>query len=104
MLVTLLVVDHQRLYPAHAIARNDAGTIRVDIGAGPDEGQLLPKDFDRSKELCMGADGTPTLNIDKVAEDVIVEYISKNGIPLNILSEEAGYIDNHAEKTLVIDP
>ena len=64
----------------------------------------LPKDFDRSKELCMGADGTPTLSIDKVAEDVIVEYITKNDIPLNILSEEAGYIDNRAEKTLVIDP
>jgi len=64
----------------------------------------LPKDFDRSKELCMGADGTPTLSIDKVAEDVIVEYITENEIPLNILSEEAGYIDNHAEKTLVIDP
>ncbi|MGD0819015.1 MAG: inositol monophosphatase family protein [Methanomassiliicoccales archaeon] len=64
----------------------------------------LPKDFDRSKELCMGADGTPTLNIDKVAEDVIVEYITDNDIPLNILSEEAGYIDNRADKTLVIDP
>ena len=64
----------------------------------------LPKDFDRSKELCMGADGTPTLSIDKVAEDVIVEYITENDIPLNILSEEAGYIDNQAEKTLVIDP
>jgi fructose-1,6-bisphosphatase/inositol monophosphatase family enzyme len=64
----------------------------------------LPKDFDRSKELCIGADGTPTLSIDKVAEDVIVEYVTENEIPLNILSEEAGYIDNGAEKTLVIDP
>jgi fructose-1,6-bisphosphatase/inositol monophosphatase family enzyme len=64
----------------------------------------LPKDFDRSKELCMGADGTPTLSIDRVAEDIIVDYIRENDIPLNILSEEAGYIDNQAEKTLVIDP
>jgi fructose-1,6-bisphosphatase/inositol monophosphatase family enzyme len=64
----------------------------------------LPQDFDRSKELCMGADGTPTLSIDKVAEDVIVEYITDNEIPLNILSEEAVYIDNKADKTLVIDP
>ena len=64
----------------------------------------LPQDFDRSKELCMGADGTPTLSIDKVAEDVIVEYITDKEIELNILSEEAGYIDNKAEKTLVIDP
>jgi fructose-1,6-bisphosphatase/inositol monophosphatase family enzyme len=64
----------------------------------------LPKDFDRSKELCMGADGTPTLSIDKVAEDVIIEHITDNGIPLNILSEEAGFIDNRAERTLVIDP
>jgi fructose-1,6-bisphosphatase/inositol monophosphatase family enzyme len=64
----------------------------------------LPKDFDWSKELCMGADGTPTLSIDRVAEDVIVEYINEHNIQLNILSEEAGYIDNKAEKTLVIDP
>ena len=28
----------------------------------------------------------------------------RTSIPLNILSEEAGYIDNQAEKTLVIDP
>jgi fructose-1,6-bisphosphatase/inositol monophosphatase family enzyme len=64
----------------------------------------LPREFDRSKELCMGADGTPTLSIDKVAEDVIVEHITENDIPLNILSEEAGFIDNGQEKTLVIDP
>jgi fructose-1,6-bisphosphatase/inositol monophosphatase family enzyme len=79
------------------LLENIAEEVRMKVNA-------LPKDFDRSKELCMGADGTPTLSIDKVAEDVIVEYVTENDIPLNILSEEAGYLDNHAEKTLVIDP
>jgi fructose-1,6-bisphosphatase/inositol monophosphatase family enzyme len=55
-------------------------------------------------ELAMGADGTPTLRIDRLAEDVILEYIGKVKLPWNVLSEEAGYIDNGGDRTLVIDP
>ncbi|UCD92362.1 MAG: inositol monophosphatase [Methanobacteriota archaeon] len=59
---------------------------------------------DLSSQIAMGADGTPTQEIDKIAENAILECLEKHGNPLNVLSEEAGIIDNGAENTLVIDP
>jgi len=53
------------------------------------------------KEVAMGADGTPTLYIDKIAEDVAMEIIGKEA---NVLSEEIGFIDNGKEYTFVLDP
>ncbi|NLK25091.1 MAG: fructose-1,6-bisphosphatase, partial [Euryarchaeota archaeon] len=35
----------------------------------------LPESFDRGLELYTGADGTPTSNIDKVAEDTILACV-----------------------------
>ena len=52
----------------------------------------------------MGADGTPTKYIDQLAEDIILETIRDANIPLNVLSEECGLIDNDAAYTLVMDP
>ncbi|MFO8133597.1 MAG: inositol monophosphatase family protein [Thermoplasmatota archaeon] len=58
--------------------------------------------FDRfGTEVCMGADGTPTQHIDKIAEDVALEVIDGR---VNVLSEEAGYVDNGREYTMVLDP
>lgn len=62
------------------------------------------KEEDLSTRIGMGADGTPTQKIDKIAENAILESLEKQGNPLNILSEEAGFIDNGAEDTVVIDP
>ena len=59
---------------------------------------------DLSAKIGMGADGTPTQKIDKIAEDAILETLEKRGNPLNVLSEEAEFIDNGADRTLVIDP
>lgn len=59
---------------------------------------------DLSVRVAMGADGTPTQMIDKIAEDAILETLEKHGNPLNVLSEEAEFIDNDADMTLVIDP
>jgi len=53
------------------------------------------------KEVAMGADGTPTLYIDRVAEEVAIDIIGKKA---NILSEEIGFIDNDADYTFIIDP
>lgn len=53
------------------------------------------------REISMGADGTPTLLVDKLAEDVAIEVIGKKA---NILSEEIGYIDNGKDYTFIIDP
>lgn len=64
----------------------------------------IPDSKCRGKTVCMGADGTPTSEIDKVAENAALMYIERNSLPLNILSEEIGYVDNGAEETLVMDP
>lgn len=52
-------------------------------------------------EVHMGADGTPTQHIDQVAEDVALDVISGQA---NVLSEEAGFVDNGGTYTLVLDP
>ena len=64
----------------------------------------IPDSKCRGEEVCMGADGTPTAQIDKVAENAALMYIDRNSIPLNVLSEEIGFVDNGAEETLVMDP
>ena len=66
--------------------------------------EKIPGSKCRAEEVCMGADGTPTSQIDKVAENAALMYIQQNHVPLNILSEEIGYVDNGAEETLVMDP
>ena len=66
--------------------------------------KMIPKDFDIGEEVCIGADGTPTSQIDKIAENVVLSYIQAHKIPLNVLSEEIGFVDNGAEDTLVLDP
>lgn len=64
----------------------------------------IPDTKCRGEEICMGADGTPTTQVDKIAENTILRYIEENGIRLNVLSEEIGLVDNGADDTLVIDP
>ncbi len=64
----------------------------------------LPKDFDRHVRVGRGASGSSTSAIDKFAEDAVLEVLDSEDIRLNVLSEEAGYIDRGAEKTLVLDP
>lgn len=62
------------------------------------------KEHDSSKfgeYVGMGADGTETQYIDKFAEDIALKII---GDRANVLSEEAGFIDNGKEYTIVIDP
>ncbi len=59
---------------------------------------------DRARPVEMGADGTPTAHIDKVAEKIILDYVEGEKLPLNILSEEAGFIDRGFDDTLVVDP
>ena len=52
----------------------------------------------------MGADGTPTLGIDRIAEDSIMAMLESMGNPFNILSEEKGFVDFGRDETLIIDP
>ena len=55
-------------------------------------------------EICIGADGTPTSRIDKMAENAVLMYLERNSVPLNVLSEEIGFVDRDGEETLVLDP
>lgn len=64
----------------------------------------LPKDFGGHIHVGMGASGSATSKIDKFAEDVILKYLDEEEIELNVLSEEAGFIDRGAKRVLVVDP
>ena len=65
---------------------------------------LIPTLEERGKDLGMGADGTSTSEVDKIAENTVLDYIVRHNIPLNVLSEEIGYVDNGYEDVLVLDP
>ncbi|HEX7392097.1 MAG TPA: inositol monophosphatase family protein [Thermoplasmata archaeon] len=64
----------------------------------------LPKDYDGHLIVGKGASGSATSKIDKFAEDAILAYLDDKELALNVLSEEAGYIDRGGKKTLVVDP
>jgi fructose-1,6-bisphosphatase/inositol monophosphatase family enzyme len=52
----------------------------------------------------IGADGTPTKYIDKLAEDVALDILKKSDVKVNLLSEEAGFVDYGGEYTFALDP
>jgi len=64
----------------------------------------LPIGFDGSEQVSMGASGSPTSRIDKLAEDVVIDFVRTNELDMNILSEEAGMQDIGSARTLVVDP
>ncbi len=64
----------------------------------------MENDVNLGEELGIGADGTPTKLIDDAAEQIIFKVLAEKEENLNILSEEAGFVDNKSEKTLVVDP
>jgi fructose-1,6-bisphosphatase/inositol monophosphatase family enzyme len=54
--------------------------------------------------VAMGADGTPTEQLDRAAEAQVLEFLETEGLPWNVLSEEVGAVDRGGELTLVVDP
>jgi fructose-1,6-bisphosphatase/inositol monophosphatase family enzyme len=56
------------------------------------------------ENIGIGADGTPTKYIDKIAEDIAINYVKKSKLNINILSEESGFLDFNGDYTFVIDP
>ncbi len=52
----------------------------------------------------MGADGTPTEQVDRAAEAQVLAVTEAAQADWNILSEEAGAIDRGGSRTLVVDP
>ena len=64
----------------------------------------LPRDYDGHVLVGKGASGSNTSKIDKFAEDAILGFLDDQDIKLNVLSEEAGFIDRGGSRTLVVDP
>ncbi len=58
----------------------------------------------RSDIVGMGADGSPTEEVDRVVEAELLARLAGEKVGWNVLSEEAGRIDRGGARTLVIDP
>jgi fructose-1,6-bisphosphatase/inositol monophosphatase family enzyme len=56
------------------------------------------------KTIGLGADGTPTSYIDKIAEDAALKILEKSEVKVNLLSEEAGFVDFGGTSVFVLDP
>lgn len=52
----------------------------------------------------IGADGTPTRYIDKVAEESALRAIREADLGVNVVSEEIGFVDMGGDVTFVLDP
>jgi len=56
-------------------------------------------------DLCIGADGTPTKEIDRAAEDCVVAFLEEYPLCRTLISEEAGRVEFGGEKgTIFLDP
>ncbi|MEK6986604.1 MAG: inositol monophosphatase family protein [Candidatus Thermoplasmatota archaeon] len=59
---------------------------------------------DPGEILGRGADGAPSTRIDREAEAAVLRTLDERGAELNVLSEEAGFVDRGGTATLVLDP
>src|SRR3989442_13697287 len=59
---------------------------------------------DPAEVLGHGADGAPSTRIDRVAEEAVLRVLDYEDARLNVLSEEAGFVDRGGDATLVLDP
>jgi len=58
----------------------------------------------RADVVAMGADGTPTEELDRLAESEILRTLDAEGLDWNVVSEEAGLVARGGRWTLVVDP
>ncbi len=52
----------------------------------------------------MGADGSPTEEMDRIAEGQVLAALEAEGVDWNVVSEEIGLVERGGSKTLVVDP
>jgi fructose-1,6-bisphosphatase/inositol monophosphatase family enzyme len=52
----------------------------------------------------MGADGTPTEELDRLAETEILKVLDAEGVDWDLVSEEIGHVSRGGSRTLVVDP
>jgi len=58
----------------------------------------------RADVVAMGADGSPTEELDRLAETEILKSLDAEGVDWNLLSEEIGHVSRGGQDTLVVDP
>ena len=58
----------------------------------------------RGDVVAMGADGTPTEELDRAAEAEILRVLDAEGVDWDVVSEEAGHVRRGGARTLVVDP
>jgi len=58
----------------------------------------------RADVVAMGASGTPTEELDRLAEHEILSALDEEKVDWNVVSEEVGVVDRGGSRTLVIDP
>ncbi len=63
--------------------------------------RALHEELNLFEEKGIGYGGDRSLNIDLIAEKILIKKLSEFG---NIYSEEAGFIDNGKDKKIIIDP
>lgn len=56
------------------------------------------------EQVGMGADGSPTALVDRVAEEAVLRTLEAEDATFNVVSEEAPYLDRGSPWTLVMDP
>lgn len=56
------------------------------------------------KTVGLGASGSPTSHIDALAEKIALKELAKSKIPVNLLSEEKGFVDFGGRYVFVLDP
>src|SRR3989454_3642890 len=59
---------------------------------------------DPAEVLGRGADGAPSTRIDRVAEEAVLRVLDYEDARLNVLSEEAGFVDRGGDAPLILDP
>jgi fructose-1,6-bisphosphatase/inositol monophosphatase family enzyme len=79
-----------------AVLRAMAEAVDKAVRAAPPEG--------RGAVLGVGADGTDTKDIDKVAEDAALKSLAQSGLKPHVVSEEAGHLKGESEWVIVMDP
>ncbi|HTT74292.1 MAG TPA: inositol monophosphatase family protein [Thermoplasmata archaeon] len=58
----------------------------------------------RGDVVAMGADGSPTEELDRVAEAEVLRLLDAEGVDWDLLSEEIGHVRRGGDRTLVVDP
>ncbi len=58
----------------------------------------------RSDVVGIGAAGSPTEELDRVAEAEVLRRLDAEGVDWNVVSEEIGHVERGGEQTLVVDP